>query len=305
LDGLSFSCDLFGVNRYNGCSSSAFGFHWTDTGSSAVGNVVRVDVALNAGFDCGDAHTVRLNSAPIGVYASTTGTSCQCDATLVAHTFSSTPPASYVKGGSNAITITANSCAGLNVDAGGNFATVAVTYADLGAPLAIRDGCRQGAKSRFQYRNNDNDTRDKMRWNLGKGEATTQPELSDPTTSADYELCVFTESSAAPALLLGANVPADGTRWRAAGSTGFRYDDNAAAADGMQRMLLRGGADGKSKLVVKGAGSALGDPALPLPLTLNGIRVQLTNQSNGKCWESEFPLNTITADERRIRAKTQ
>ena len=70
-------------------------------------------------------------------------------------------------------------------------------------------------------------------------------------------------------------------------------------------MLLRGGADGKSKLVVKGAGAALGDPDLPLPMTLNGIRVQLTNESNGKCWESEFPLNTITADERRIRAKTQ
>jgi hypothetical protein len=223
----------------------------------------------------------------------------------VARLFSSTPPAGYVKGGANAVTITTNGCAGLNVDTNGNFATVAVTYADLGAPLAIRDGCRQAAKSRFQYRDNDNDGRDKMRWNWGKGETTTQPELSDPTTSADYEICVFMESNAAPSLLLGADVPADSTRWRAAGSTGFRYDDNAAAADGMQRMLLRGGADGKSKLVVKGAGAALGDPALPLPLTLNGIRVQLTNESNGKCWESEFPLNTITADERRVGAKTQ
>jgi hypothetical protein len=101
---------------------------------------------------------------------------------------------------------------------------------------------------------------------------------------------------------MGANVPASSTLWRATGGSGFKYSDGAAAADGMRKIVLRGGEVGSSKLQVKGEGVQLGDPPLPLAVTLSGIRVQLTNQSNGVCWESEFPLSSITADERSIKA---
>jgi hypothetical protein len=70
----------------------------------------------------------------------------------------------------------------------------------------------------------------------------------------------------------------------------------------MRVILLRGGAAGKSKVLVKGQGAALGDPTLPLAPSTTGILVQLTNQGNGKCWESEFPLSSIKADDAGFKA---
>jgi hypothetical protein len=302
LDNLDFFCDGTGANRYNGCGGSSFGFHWTDTGDASVGAVTRVDVEIHSGLDCGAGpHAVSLNTTMIGVYAATAA-ACDCLPPRVTHLLADVNASTYVKGGSNSVSISDSNCAGLSADPDGRYALVTVTYQDLGAPLAVQSGCRTAAKSSFRYRDNASDARDQMRWKWGKGDATTQAEFADPSASTDYQLCVFAETGGAPTLLMGANVPADATLWRPVGSSGYKYGDVAAAAGGVKRILLRGGALGKSKLLVKGHGAQLGDPALPLGLDLSGIRVQLTNGSSGVCWESEFPLDTITADDRSIKA---
>jgi hypothetical protein len=144
------------------------------------------------------------------------------------------------------------------------------------------------------------DAKDRLKWKWTKGDATAQVELGDPTQSTDFRLCVFEETTGPPNLLLSAEVPASASLWSAAGGGGYKYADVSAGMDGMQAIVLRGGEAGFPKILVKGKGAALGDPPLPLSLSLTGIRVQLTNQSNGVCWESEFPLDRITADDERI-----
>jgi hypothetical protein len=199
------------------------------------------------------------------------------------------------------VSIDAIDCAGLSQAVDGNYATVTVTYQDPGLPLALQTGCRQSAQSHLRYRNNANDAQDKLSWKWTKGNATTRTELGDPTTSADYQLCIFGETALRRACCSGRTCqPARVSE--ALGRTGYKYSDSAASADGMKTMLLRGGPSGKAKLLVNGQGASLGDPSLPLPLNTTGIRVQLTNQSSGLCWESEFPLSRITADDQSIRA---
>jgi hypothetical protein len=159
--------------------------------------------------------------------------------------------------------------------------------------------CGQAGKSKSHANASDRRT---LKWKWGKGAAATLTDFSDPTVSADYRLCVFRESAGGPTLLIGADVPASNSLWAAVGSSGFKYLDPAAGEGGMRGILLRGGAAGKSKVLVKGQGAALGDPTLPLAPSTTGILVQLTNQGNGKCWESEFPLSKITADAQGIKA---
>jgi len=302
LDNLNTSCDGTGMNRYNGCSSIPFGFHWTDTADDAVGAVTRVDVDFNSGIDCGsNPHTVSLNGTNIGVYA-TTAFVCVCLPDVEAREFDDVDASTYVKGGLNAVSISTNNCAGLSQGEDGNYGVVTVTYDVQAQPLLVRSDCRPAAKSGFRYRDNDSNAKDRMLWKWRKGEMTTPEEFSDPRTSSNYEVCVFHEEGNTPTLLLGARVPPSASAWGGAGGKGFKYSDAAGTHGGITGILLRGGEAGKSKVIVKGRGDALGDPSLPLSTATTGIRAQLTNMSNGVCWESEFPLSTITADEHDIRA---
>ena len=135
--------------------------------------------------------------------------------------------------------------------------------------------------------------RDRVQWSWVRGGATTQAELSNPTTSADYQFCVYAETTGAPALLIGAEVPPSASLWSAVRDVGYQYRDKTASHDGMRQILVKGGAAGKSKIIVQGKGAALSDLTLPLP-PATGIRVQLANESSGVCWESEFPVSALT-----------
>jgi len=294
LTNLSSFCDGTGINRYNGCGSLPFGFQWNDAADESVGAVTRVDVRFDSGFDCffSGPHTVRLNGASIGVYASTAAGTCSCVPAHIARHFTSVAPATYAKGGANSVSINAGDCSGISQGANGRYATVTVTYESPDAPFAIRDGCREAGRSKLKYRNSLNDAKDSVRWTWGHGEATTPAEFADPTASADYQFCVFAETSGAPSLLMAADVPADASLWAPSGDVGYKYLDPAAVHEGISRILLKRGAPTKSKIILKGKGEALGDPVLPVT-GIEGIRVQLTNSSTGVCWESKFSAADI------------
>ena len=55
----------------------------------------------------------------------------------------------------------------------------------------------------------------------------------------------------------------------------------------MQKVILKGSTNGKSKILVKGRGVNLPDP---IDMTALGTtsKVQLINHGNGKCWQSFF-----------------
>jgi len=302
LDNLNSFCDGTGVNLYNGCNGSPFGFHWTDTANASVGAVTRVDVQLEAGVDCTtNTHAVTLNAANIGSYQGSGD--CGCIPVHAPHLLANVASGSYVKGGANAVAITPLSCTGLSQDSGGSYAVVTVTYQAPTLPYAIRSGCRAAAKSKLTYKSNADDTKDKLKWKWGKGPGTTAAEFGDPTASTQYQLCVYATTSGAPTLLFDATVPGSSSLWSTVGTNGYKYNDVAAGAEGASRILLRAGADGKPKILIKGKGTGLTDPTLPLAMGTTGVRVQLNNESNGLCWESDFPLNNVTSDDHSIKAK--
>jgi hypothetical protein len=301
LDNQNSYCDGTGENRYEGCSATPFGFHWTDTGDASVGAVAQVDIQLETGIDCASSdHNVTLNGTGVGTYPS--NNECVCIPVTTPQLLADVDTSTYTKDGLNAVSIATVDCAGLSQDADGSYAVVTVTYADPGPQLAVETGCRTSLKSKLKYKNNATDTKDKLGWKWLKGQATTQAESGDPTDTADYRLCVFRETSGAPTLLFGANVPPSASLWSEIGTSGYKYNDTGATQEGVSKVLLKGGAADKAKIILKGKGMGLSDPTVPLAMGTTGILVQLTNESNSMCWESEFPIGQVTHDAAGIKA---
>jgi len=156
------------------------------------------------------------------------------------------------------------------------------------APLA----CRTAKRSRLVVKNDSDDNKDTLGWKWSQGESTSQTEFADPTSGTDYALCIF--AGLPPTLIGQAVVPADASKWRIAGSTGFTYKDAAATAAGITKISLKGSTENKSRLQVAGKGSAL--PDLPLPLT-TPVTVQLVNETTELCWEASYPLSQLLKNE--------
>lgn len=125
--------------------------------------------------------------------------------------------------------------------------------------------------------------KDKLAWRWTQGEQTNRNELGNPRSSTVYALCLFDESSAKPRLIMERRLPTGGN-WSAT-ATGFKYKDPIAANQGLFKAILKAGADGAAKMVVKGEGPGLGLSSLRVD-TLHSVRMQLL--SDGGCWEAHF-----------------
>jgi hypothetical protein len=140
------------------------------------------------------------------------------------------------------------------------------------------------------------DTKDKLAWTWGAGAATTAADFGDPPGGDDYRLCVFDGLASSPRLLANTLAPGDGSCdgggscWRARGSppgaSGFLYKDTGLLLpDGLKRVLLKPGSEGRAKAIVKGQGSRL---ALPSPMNVTlPMTVQLQAEA-GECFEATF-----------------
>jgi cysteine-rich repeat protein len=164
------------------------------------------------------------------------------------------------------------------------------------APLT----CRTAGTSRLAVKRTVGGNKDTLAWRWSQGASTSQAEFADPTTSADYALCVFAGLS--PALIGEAVVPASATSWRATVTTGYRYKDAAATADGVTKVTLKASTVNKSRVQVTGKGVGL--PDLSLPLTAP-VTVQLVNETTGLCWGAIFSGQELTRNEPdQVKAKT-
>src|SRR5262249_10936374 len=128
--------------------------------------------------------------------------------------------------------------------------------------------------------------RDRLTWLWTRGAETTLADFGDPMSATDYRLCVYDHLAASPTLVLEAAVPAGGTCtgnpcWRRR-RAGLRFRSTDRAADGISRVDLRPGREGKAVIAVQGRGANLPFPALPLTVP---VRVEL-QASNGSCWEA-------------------
>jgi hypothetical protein len=153
-------------------------------------------------------------------------------------------------------------------------------------PSAPLSTCRTAEKSLILIKDKSDDTKDKLVWKFIKGQSTTFAELSDPTTTADYTLCIY--SGGAQTLAGTVNIPPSNMRWSVIGNNkGYKYFDSAAAFDGVQKALLKSSSSNKTKARIKGRGAALpeilGPTGLDMPVT-----AQLINHASSVCWQGSY-----------------
>jgi len=169
--------------------------------------------------------------------------------------------------------------------------TASPTATPTAAPLCAATplaGCRVpvvAVKSSLRIGNKSNDAKDTLQWKLAKGPITTKAEFGDPLGTTRYAFCVY---DATGALSASAEIPAGGlcaTKpcWKAA-KTSFTYADKELTPDGMHQLQLKAGLKaGKTSVTLKGKGSNLDLPPMPLPAALLPLTAQLQG-SNGICF---------------------
>jgi hypothetical protein len=170
-------------------------------------------------------------------------------------------------------------------------------------------GCRQPASSSgsaIVMKDRVPDTHDVLRWRWSRGEATMHAEFGDPNTVTSYILCVYDEVNGSPDLVIASGIPAGGTCgtkpcWKTT-KRGFKYADKDASRGGVTAMTLKEGLEGAAQTTLKGRGSDLSLP--PLPLSQDSkVTVQLRNDL-GTCWEAVFTAPAIRNEQIEFRDKS-
>ena len=195
---------------------------------------------------------------------------------------------------------------GINGDGCGNDCKVTVTTTVCSATPLV--GCLPPAasgKSQLQIKDqgaNGPGPKDKIQWKWFKGPSLTQADFGDPLSSngAVYKFCVY--AGATPSVVVAMQVPAGGTCsgkpcWRALGTKGYRYGDRRLSSDGVKKLILKGGAAGKSKILIQGKDGNLPLPTLPLGSDGPLIAQLSSSDPNAACFEQSFSQAHVTRNE--------
>jgi hypothetical protein len=126
-------------------------------------------------------------------------------------------------------------------------------------------------------------THDQISWKWSAGSAITPADVGSPTTSSTYELCIFDQIAGTNHLVYDARIP-PGPSWSPY-SQGYRYRDKLGTSGGLSSIVLKEGDAGRASITLKGKGTDL--PIPPLPLSQDPtVRVQLLNEN--ACWEARY-----------------
>ncbi|HSP99608.1 MAG TPA: hypothetical protein VL049_20485 [Candidatus Dormibacteraeota bacterium] len=122
-----------------------------------------------------------------------------------------------------------------------------------------------------------------------------------PTGTTAFTLCLYAGTTSAA--LGSADIP-PGMNWTAISDKGHKLTDPSGTPDGIQKAILKGGAAGKAKALVKGKGVNLPDiltGVLPLPVT-----AQLVNDGTTVCFEGQYDVADVRKnDGEQFKAKAQ
>ena len=160
--------------------------------------------------------------------------------------------------------------------------TTSTTLPGEACPAAPAPTCRgASAPTPVVVRGKKGATQVRLSWRWQHGGATTIEEFGDPTTTTSYEWCVYVSSG----LVLGRPVPAGGvcagkSCWRRTKGGALVYT-NGNVADGIARVQLRPGADGKAAIALSAKGIVLsGRGSVDFVAQLHS--------STGVCWGDAF-----------------
>jgi len=138
---------------------------------------------------------------------------------------------------------------------------------------------------------------DSLVWRWNRGEATSGNDFGDPVASDDYGLCMFDHlfgelepprtliDALLPGGALCGGIPCWTARGQPPGSRGFRYRDRQRTQAGIEKIVMRPGLDGQSRILVKAKGPGLG---FSEPLDVEIPTVVQLQRDGGACWEATF-----------------
>jgi hypothetical protein len=164
--------------------------------------------------------------------------------------------------------------------------------------------CLIARKAVVLIKNDDDDTRDRLKWKWQRGHALDYAEFGDPATTTSYSLCIYDRSGGSSSVAAVLTVDPSAA-WQGREPKYWKYRDATASADGVQKLDLRPGGEGKSKASVTAKGASLPTPA-PVGTEFFAVDPEVVIQihsSTGMCLTSEF-TSALKNTDRQFKAKS-
>jgi hypothetical protein len=166
---------------------------------------------------------------------------------------------------------------------------------------APQKGCLRAAKASLELKRSVEPAKDELAVRWANGPPIALAELADPTNDTKYSLCVYD----AEGPVIEASVPPGDACpgcLKAVKTAGYKFKDKTGAGGGIVGLLAKS-TESRSKLAVKGKGTALDDPA-KLPFA-EPVTAQVANPDTGLCMEAVFegPGEVKKNDEALFKAK--
>lgn len=157
----------------------------------------------------------------------------------------------------------------------------------------VATGCRVSTlplRAKLAIKDKSNPSADMLSFKWKKGQATSLADFGDPINDTTYWFCL---GNGAGTKIFEAEIHptggfCSGPCWKATGS-GFTYTHKSPVLNGVRKLILRSGEDGKASVQLKIQGENAGLPSLPLTLP---VTARLSN-SLGECWAEEFDLSGL------------
>jgi len=167
--------------------------------------------------------------------------------------------------------------------------------------------CVTGSVAGLQIKDQLTKPKDQLKWKLAKGASFGQGALGDPSSTTTYTVCVYDTSATVPSLATSMTV-APGANWQSKSPKGWQFKDKLGASDGVQKIKLKTGNLGKTKVQVIAKG---GNLPTPTPFSSTAffaqdptVTIQMFNSDTSTCWSSEFPTalkNTVSQFKAKVK----
>lgn len=148
-----------------------------------------------------------------------------------------------------------------------------------------RSGCMAAAASKVSITRKLETTpnADGFSWSWSKGQTFGDAEVGNPADDADYGVCVYADTDAAPRLIYDTGLPAS-TSWKAKPGAAS-WKSTFGAERGLSNFSVKGGDPGKTSVKAKGKGVTWPQRTFTVKVPLV---VQAVNVETGECWTSRF-----------------
>lgn len=158
--------------------------------------------------------------------------------------------------------------------------------------------CKAGAGGSLQLRDASDPAKRKLAWKFQKPTGVTAAaDFGNPVLGGNrYRLCIYdtvggNETAVVNAVFEGGGICGTKPCWKDLRGKGFKYRDRSGNGGGIIGGVLKAGDIGRGKLGIKGKGASLDLPGAAGATYLTAgstVRVQLTEDSTGNCWETVF-----------------